>query len=171
MKIFNSYGRTGREGNPVPSPLLQKSCPQDVVNVLLVEIFTLAAPLQVVSLPEWIRLGTFTILFPIRLIFYEILPHRTMDRFSLHLSVVLVSIVLPWANTEDVGRHFSVVLVSVVLSWGNVEDDPVVVRDGDGGNHCLQVNRSGVLHFFSFWVSGVPSSGAVSSVGSLVVVN
>jgi hypothetical protein len=84
----------------------------------LVEIFTLAAPLQVVPLPEWIRLGTFMIPFPICQIFYEILPHRTMDRFSLHLGVVLVSVVLPWADTEDVGRHLGVVLVSVVLPLG-----------------------------------------------------
>jgi hypothetical protein len=100
------------------------------------------------------------------------LARRTIDRFSLHLGVLLVSVVLPWADTEDVGRHLGVVLVSVVLPWGNVKDDPVVFRDGDGGNHCLQVIRSGVLHYiFSFWISGVSSSGAISSVGSLVIVN
>jgi hypothetical protein len=172
MKIFNSYGRTGREGNPVPSPPPSKVLSAGRCEYTLGHIFTLATPLQVAPLPEWIRLGTFTIPFPLCQIFNEIPSHRTMDRFSLHVGVVLVGVVLPWSDYEDVGRHLSVVLVSVVLPLGNVEDVLLVFSDGDGGNHCLQVNWSGVLHYiFSFWISCVASSGAISSVGSLVVVN
>jgi hypothetical protein len=160
------------KGTPSPSPLLRKSCPQDVVNILLVEIFTLATPLQVAPLPEWIRLGAFTIPFPLCQIFNEIPSHRTVDRFNLHVGVVLVSVVLPWADTEDVGRHLSVVLVSILLPWGNVEGVLFVFSDGDGGDHCLMVNRSRVLHdVFSVRIPRVASSGAISSVGSLVVVN
>jgi hypothetical protein len=160
------------KATPSPHPLLRKSCPQDVVNILLVEIFTLATPLQVAPPPEWIGLGTFTIPFPLCQIFNEIPSHRAMDRFNLHVGVVLFCVVLSWPDTEDVGRHLSVVLVSIVLPWGNVEDVPFVFGDGDGGNHCLQVNRSGILHYvFPVRIPCVSSSGAISSIGSLVLVN
>jgi hypothetical protein len=157
---------------PSPPPLLRKSCPQDVVNILLVEFFTLVIPLQVAPRPEWVGLRTFTIPFSSGQILHEIPSHRAVDRFNLPVPVVLFGVVLPWTDTEDVVRHLGVVLIGEVLPWGNVEDVPLVVGEGDGRNHCLQVNWSRILHdVFSAWILRVASSGAISSVGGLVVVN
>jgi hypothetical protein len=61
--------------------------------------------------------------------------------------------------------HLGVVLFSVVPPWRSVEDDPVVVGDGDEGKHCLQISRSWVLHDLAVVrVAGVLSSGAITSV-------
>jgi hypothetical protein len=74
-----------------------------------------------------------------------------MDRFSLHLGVALFSAVPPQRS---------------------VEDNPVVVGEGDGGKHCLQISRSWVQHdLVVILVASVLSSGAITSVSSLVVVN
>jgi hypothetical protein len=130
------------KGTPSPPPLLQKSCPQDFVNRLLIKFFTLAAPLQVAPTPEWVRLGAFAVPFSSGQIFHKIPSHRTVDWFNLLLRVVLLAEVLPWTNTEDVGSHLGVVLISKVHPWWDIYTDLLVAGEGDGGNHCLEINRA-----------------------------
>jgi hypothetical protein len=119
MKFFNSYGLAVK-GTPSPPPLLRKSCPQDVVNRLLVKFFTLATPVQVAPTPEWVRLGAFEVPLSSGQIFHEIPSHRTVDRFNLLLRVLLLAEVPPWTDTEDVGSHLGVVLIVEVHLWWDV---------------------------------------------------
>jgi hypothetical protein len=61
------------KGTPSPHPLLRKSCPQDFVNIFLVEILSLLAPYQVILLAARIRLGPLTIPFSVLQVLDEVL--------------------------------------------------------------------------------------------------
>jgi hypothetical protein len=136
--------------SPPPPPLLRKSCPQDVVNVFLVETLSSSAPQQVVLHTLQIRLGPLAILFSVGQVFDEVLPDGALDRFNFLVEL-----------TDGPNLSLGVVLFSVVLPCLVI--GPVVVREGKCDHHGLKFHWSRI--------TGVSGSSSITSVSSLIVVN
>jgi hypothetical protein len=68
-------------GTPSPPPLLWKSCPQDFVKCVLVNLLLLESLLEVIPHALRVGLGPLAVLFPVSQVFDQFFPDRALDQF------------------------------------------------------------------------------------------